>query len=267
MKNSDLTHEDIIRLNNKENRKRNIKMVIEYRGTEYYGFQKQKDKRTIQAEIEKCLENILKEKVNVITSGRTDSGTHANYAVINFYTNSNIDEYQLLKATNMTLEKTKNKYISVKECTDVPLYFHSNISLKSKTYMYILNTEYISGLYRDLEYFYKEDLDIDLMKKAAKKIVGEKDFSCFCNSGSESKTFVKNISKISIEKIGPRIYFKITGNGFLYKMVRNIVGTLFDVGRGKIKLKEIDYIIESKDRKLAGRTMPAHGLYLYDIKY
>ena len=160
------------------------------------------------------------------------------------------------------------KSIVVKSAEEVDERFHSRYSVKSKTYRYIINnSEMGTAIYRDLEYHFPIKLDVDKMKKAAKYFEGEHDFKGFKASGTSSKSSVRTIYEANVEKQGDKIIIELTGNGFLYNMVRIISGTLLDVGLDKIKPEEISEIIESKDRKRAGRTLPAHGLYLVEVNY
>lgn len=251
----------------KEESARNIKLVIEYKGNMYYGFQMQKDKKTVQGELTKLLEELFNEKIYLIASGRTDKGVHALNQVVNFKINSNIENFKIKKFLNRRLNKTDNKFLKVKEVEDVPLEFNSNLSAKSKKYMYILNYSYESGVYNDLEYTYVKDLDKESMKKALDKFKGEKDFVAFCNRDNETKTTIRTVYDFTMEDINGKLIFNISANGFLNKMARIIIGTVLDVGLKKIDLNEMDDIFNSKDRKRAGRTIPAKGLYLVNVDY
>ena len=244
---------------------RNIKLVIEYDGKEFNGWQKQPNKLNIQGTIEKAIETITKEKVDLIASGRTDAGVHALGQVANFKTNSNIPIDKFAIAINSNLKKS----IIIKSAEEVDERFHSRLSCKKKTYRYIINnSKYGTAIYRNLETCIKEKLDIEKMKEAIKYFEGEHDFKAFKASGTSSKSSVRTIYKAEvIEKENDRIYIELTGNGFLYNMVRIIVGTLVEVGIGKIKPEDIKKIIESKYRKNAGKTLPPQGLYLLKVDY
>ena len=244
---------------------RNIKLVIEYDGKDFNGWQKQPNKLNIQGTIEKAIETITKEKVDLIASGRTDAGVHALGQVANFKTNSNIPIDKFAIAINSNLKKS----IIIKSAEEVDERFHSRLSCKKKTYRYIINnSKYGTAIYRNLETCIKEKLDIEKMKEAIKYFEGEHDFKGFKASGTSSKSSVRTIYKAEvIEKENDRIYIELTGNGFLYNMVRIIVGTLVEVGIGKIKPEDIKKIIESKDRKNAGKTLPPQGLYLLKVDY
>lgn len=246
---------------------RNIKLEIEYKGDQYFGFQKQKDKKTVQGEITKYLEELLLEKIYIIASGRTDKGVHAISQIINFKTNSKIENFKILKYLNRKFEKTNNKYLKVKSIQDVDLSFNSNLDAKEKTYLYIINNSYESALFNDFEYTYIKKLNIQDMKKAVNFFIGEKDFKAFCNSDNETATTVRTIKKFNMKEKNGKIIFEITADGFLNKMVRIIIGTILDIGIGKINVEDLEIILNSKNRKKAGRTIPAKGLFLKNIKY
>ena len=243
---------------------RNIKLTIEYDGKSYNGWQKQPDKLNIQGEIEKAIYNITKENVDLIGSGRTDAGVHALGQVANFKTNSNIAIEKLPLAINSQLKNS----IVIKKAEEVDERFHSRYNAKHKKYRYIINNSKTgTALYRNLEYCFPIKLNVEKMKEAAKYFEGEHDFKAFKSSGTSAKNSVRTIYKAVVKQEGENIIIELTGNGFLYNMVRIISGTLLDVGLGKIAPNEITDIIESKDRQRAGKTLPAHGLYLVEVLY
>lgn len=244
---------------------RNIKLIIEYDGKGFNGWQKQPNKLNIQGEIEKAISEITGgEEIELIASGRTDAGVHSLGQTANFKTESNIPLEKIAIAINSKLKKS----IVIKSAEEVDERFHSRYSVKSKKYRYTINnSEMGSALYRELEYHFPIKLNVDDMKKAAKFFEGEHDFKAFKASGTSSKSSVRIIYKAEIIKDKDRIFIELTGNGFLYNMVRIISGTLLDVGIGKIKPEEIPEIIESKQRGRAGRTLPAHGLCLMEVNY
>lgn len=243
---------------------RNIKLTIEYDGKCYNGWQKQPNKLNIQGEIERAIYNITKEEVDLIGSGRTDAGVHALRQVANFKTNSQISIEKLPLAINSQLKNS----IVIKEAEEVNERFHSRYNAKRKTYRYIINNSKCgTAIYRNLEYSYPFKLDAEKMKQASKYFEGEHDFKAFKSSGTSSKNSVRTIYKAIVKQEGEKIIIELTGNGFLYNMVRIISGTLLDVGLGKIQPEEIPEMIESKDRQRAGKTLPAHGLYLVEVKY
>lgn len=243
---------------------RNIKLIIEYDGKGFNGWQKQPDKLNIQGEIERAIFQITGEEVDLIASGRTDAGVHSLGQTANFKTNSKIPIEKIAIAINSKLKRS----IRIQFAEEVDDMFHSRYSVKSKRYRYTINnSEHGSAIYRDMEYHFPVKLDIDKMKEAIKFFEGEHDFKAFKASGTSSKSSVRKIYKAEILQNENRIYIELTGNGFLYNMVRIIAGTLVDVGIGKIKPEEITEIIESKDRKKAGKTLPPNGLCLMEVMY
>ena len=243
---------------------RNIKIIIEYDGKSFNGWQKQPTKLNIQGEIEKAIFEITGEEVNLIASGRTDAGVHAFGQVANFNTETKLPIEKIAKAINSKLKKS----IVIKSAEEVDEQFHSRYSVHSKTYRYIINnSENGTAIYRDLEYHYPFKLDAEKMNEAIKYFEGEHDFKGFKASGTSSKSSVRTIYEGTVWRDGDRINIEITGNGFLYNMVRIIAGTLLEVGEGKITPEEIPNIINSQDRKKAGRTLPAKGLYLMKVEY
>ena len=243
---------------------RNIKLTIEYDGKDFNGWQKQPNKLNIQGNIEKVISEITKEEIELIGSGRTDAGVHAIGQVANFKTNSNIPIEKFAIAINSKLKKP----IIIKKAEEVPERFHSRYNCKQKTYRYIINnSETGSAIYRNLEYNIKNPLNIENMQKASKYFEGEHDFSAFKASGTSSKSSVRTIYSANVRKDNERIIIELTGNGFLYNMVRIISGTLVEVGLEKIEPEEIKNIIDSKDRQMAGKTLPPYGLYLVEVNY
>ena len=243
---------------------RNIKLVIEYDGKGFNGWQKQPNKLNIQGEIEQAIESITKEKIDLIASGRTDAGVHALGQVANFKTQSNIPIEKFAIAINSRLKKS----IVIKSAEEVDDKFHSRYMVKEKTYRYTINnSRYGTAIFRNMEYNFPIKLNVDKMKQAVKFFIGEHDFSAFKSSGTSSKSSVRKIFNAEVYEENERVIIELTGNGFLYNMVRIISGTLVDVGIGKIEPKEIINIIENKDRSKAGKTLPAQGLCLIKVKY
>ena len=243
---------------------KNIKLTIEYDGKDFNGWQKQPNKLNIQGEIERAISEITGEEIDLIASGRTDAGVHSLAQVANFKVNSNFPVEKYPIALNSKLKKS----IRIQKAEEVEERFHSRYNCKQKTYRYIINnSEHGSAIYKNLEYHIPNKLDIEEMKKAIKYFEGEHDFKGFKASGTSSKSSVRTIYKTDIRTEGERIIIELTGNGFLYNMVRIIAGTLVDVGLEKIKPEEIPQIIESKDRTKAGKTLPPYGLYLIKVEY
>lgn len=243
---------------------RNIKLIIEYDGKSFNGWQKQPNKLNIQGEIERAIEEITREKIDLIASGRTDAGVHSLGQTANFKTESKIPIEKIPIAINSKLKQS----IIIKSAEEVDERFHSRYNVKSKKYRYTINnSKYGSAIYRNMEYHFPMELDLEKMQKAAKYFEGEHDFKAFKASGTSSKSSVRKIYKADVLKDGDRIYIELTGNGFLYNMVRIISGTLLDVGIGKIKPEEIKDIINAKERQKAGKTLPPQGLCLVEVNY
>lgn len=243
---------------------RNIKLTIEYDGKEFNGWQKQPDKLNIQGTIEQAIESITGEKVELNASGRTDAGVHAIAQVANFKTNSKIPIEKMAIAINSRLKKS----IVIKSAEEVDERFHSRLTCKKKTYRYVINnSKYGTAIYRNLEYHISNDLDVNKMQEAAKYFEGEHDFKAFKASGTSSKNSIRTIYKAQVYKNQERIYIELTGNGFLYNMVRIIAGTLVEVGMNKIEPEDIIEIIKSGKRENAGKTLPPQGLYLVEVNY
>lgn len=244
---------------------RNIKLVIEYDGRGFNGWQKQPNKLNIQGEIERAIFQITGEEVDLIASGRTDAGVHSLGQTANFKTNSNIPIEKFAIAINSKLKRS----IRIQSAEEVDERFHSRYSVKSKKYRYTINnSEFGSAIYRDMEYHFPIKLDIEKMKIGAKNFEGEHDFKAFKASGTSSKSSVRKIYKAEvIEGENGRIYIELTGNGFLYNMVRIIAGTLLEVGTGKILPEEIPAIISAGERTRAGKTLPPNGLCLMEVMY
>ena len=243
---------------------RNIKLTIEYDGKDFNGWQKQPDKLNIQGTIEKAIERVTGEIVELTASGRTDAGVHSLGQVANFKTNTNIPIEKIPVAINSQLKKS----IVIKKAEEVDEKFHSRLSCKRKTYRYIINNSPEgSAIYRNLETHIPYKLNVKKMKEAIKYFIGEHDFKAFKASGTSSKSSVRTIYDAKVYEDKERIFIELTGNGFLYNMVRIIAGTLVDVGSGKIMPEDIVNIINSKKRENAGKTLPPQGLYLLNVDY
>ena len=243
---------------------RNIKLKIEYDGKDFNGWQKQPTKLNIQGEIERAIKDITGEEVDLIASGRTDAGVHALGQVANFKTNSNIPVEKFPIAINTKLKRS----IRILEAQEVDERFHSRYNCKKKTYRYVINnSENGTAIYRNLEYNFSQKLNVEKMNEAAKYFLGEHDFRGFKASGTSSKSSVRTIYEANVYQEGSRIFIELTGNGFLYNMVRIISGTLIEVGLEKIRPENIKDIIESGDRERAGKTLPPQGLYLVNVEY
>lgn len=258
---------------------RNIKLIIEYEGTNYIGWQIQRlrqqktsiehrtssiEKKTIQETMEQALKRILNEKIKLIGSGRTDSGAHALGQVANFKTNSKMPLDKLKKALNALLPND----IAIKDIEEVNLNFHSRFDAKSKIYGYtILNSPLRCVRQRNFYCLYPYKLNLNAMRQAARLLLGKKDFKSFQASDKKPRNSQRTVKNISLKKQGDFIHFEIEADGFLYKMVRSIVGSLLEVGRGKLKTKDFKRILRQKNRQFAGPTAPAKGLTLLKVKY
>ena len=243
---------------------KNIKLIIEYDGTNYYGWQKQPDGNTVQQKIEKAISEVTGEVIDLIGCSRTDSGVHATGYVANFDTNSTIPGEKFYIVINQKLPKD----IVVIKSEEVDKEFHARFSSTGKMYCYsILNQPIRSPLNSRYYHHIYKPLNIDLMIEGSKYMIGEKDFKAFQNNGSEVNSTVRTINDIKIVKDENYIKIYVTGDGFLYNMVRIIAGTLIDVGLGYKKPEQVLDIIESKDRSKAGKTAPALGLKLVKVFY
>lgn len=243
----------------------NYKMVIAYDGSRYNGWQKQGNtKDTIQGKLEKVLEKLEGREVEVIGAGRTDAGVHALGQVVNVKLESKINEEMLLQYLNQYLPEDI-ALLSVKE---VPMRFHSRLNATEKTYLYrIYRSEIPNPFIRKYTVTITEKLDIEKMRIAAEFLIGEHDFKSFCSLKKSKKSTIRTLYSITIEEIEEEVRISVRGNGFLYHMVRIIVGTLLEVGTGKKKPEEIEQILEKGERQAAGKTAPAHGLFLKEVKY
>lgn len=256
---------------------RNIRLVVSYVGTKYNGFQTQplKHTDTIQDRLEYAIAKLTGDKVKVISSGRTDAGVHARGQVLNFETASPIPIERWCLALNGWLPDD----IVVMEAREVPIDFHSRHAAKRKTYRYTINNNRFPDVFhRALQYHHPTYLDVDAMEKALECIVGTHDFTTFCSRRTVVESHIRTIYEAKIireaqEKKqdfsmrGGVFHIIITGNGFLYNMVRIIVGTLIQIGEGKKSCESMKLMLEGKSRKLAGPTAVAKGLTLWDVYY
>lgn len=243
---------------------RNIKLIIEYDGTNYWGWQTQEDFPSIQEEIEKTIKKVTGEKVALYGSGRTDAKVHALGHVANFHTESNIPGERFKYAINIKLPDD----IRIISSQEVPLDFHARYSATHKRYVYkIYNGEPERPLLRNHTCHVRFPLDTGLMKEAAEFFIGTHDFKSFRGKKTSIKSSVRTIYSIDINRNGDLIEITVEGNSFLRNMVRIIAGTLIEVGAGKRNKYEIPEIIEKRERKSAGRTAPAQGLFLEKVFY
>jgi tRNA pseudouridine38-40 synthase len=250
---------------------RNISLTIEYDGTNYAGWQTQRlpassstrlKKKTIQETIEKSLRIILREKVSLTASGRTDAGVHAEAQVANFKTTSFLPEEKIRFSLNSLLPDD----IAITGVKEMPFDFHARFNARAKVYRYtIVNRKHRAVFLNKYAWHCYFPLDAALMRKESACLLGKHDFKSFTASGGDQGSTTRVIRELKIEKKRDVIVVSVTANGFLYNMVRNIVGTLVDIGRGR--LSNMRMILRAKDRKCAGMTAPAKGLFLVRVYY
>ena len=241
-----------------------IKLVTAYDGTNYHGSQIQNNGETIEGVLKTELSSLLKEDINLIGASRTDAGVHARGNVYVFDTESRIPPEKFTYALNARLPED----IRIQDSCEVPFDFHPRHQDTVKTYEYrVLNRKLPLPEHRLYAHFTYEDLNVEKMNEACKYFLGEHDFASFCAAGSQVESTVREIYDLHVKKEGDLLTISVTGNGFLYNMVRIIAGTLLKVGGGHILPEEIEKIIAGKDRALAGPTAPAKGLTLVKIRY
>lgn len=240
------------------------RLEISYDGAKYFGFQIQPNKDTIQERLEYAFEQVYREKIDIVASGRTDAGVSAISQVCHFDTDAVVDEKRNVGYLNSILPSD----IRVIRITKAEETFHARKSAKEKTYMYKFYVGEEIPVYERTASNIGYNLDIDAMIEACKYIEGTHDFTAFCASNTAVVDKTRTIYKLEIIKLDDNLYkMEVTGNGFLYNMVRIIMGTLVSVGMGKLKPEDIVDVISSKDRSRAGKTMPAKGLYLKKVLY
>ncbi len=247
---------------------RNIKLVLEYDGSAFFGFQRQPHHPTIQEALEKALATFFRRKTKIAAaSGRTDAGVHAEGQVVNFKISSDKELRQIQRGLNALLPRP----IVVSEIEEVPPGFHARFSIKSKTYEYrVWNHPYRSPLIAGRAFHVPFPLDVAKMRRAARFFVGKHDFRSFTSVTAMKKkdaSCVRTIKQFQIKKQGHLILIRVEADGFLYHMIRNMVGTLLEVGRGKRPSGEIAAILRGGDRRLAGMTAPAEGLTFLKAAY
>ncbi|MBF0533315.1 MAG: tRNA pseudouridine(38-40) synthase TruA [Candidatus Omnitrophica bacterium] len=245
---------------------RNIKLTIEYDGTDFRGWQIQKQgERTVQQELKTAIQRLLNEDVSVIGSGRTDTGVHARGQVANFKTRALLPASDIQRALNAILPRD----IVVRDLAEAPEHFHAQYSAKTKTYCYaILTRKERSPLDSRYSMHFPFPLDLNAMRAAAKTLIGRHDFKSFQASGSRRDIdTVRTISRLDIRQPDDYLWIEITADGFLYKMVRNIVGTLLEIGAGRRASASMKDILSQKSRCGAGDTAKPHGLTLLRVAY
>ncbi|WP_273123861.1 tRNA pseudouridine(38-40) synthase TruA [Bacillus weihaiensis] len=242
-----------------------VKCIVSYDGSQFNGYQVQPNQRTVQREIEEALTKLHKgNEVKIHASGRTDAGVHAKGQVFHFDTPLTIPEGKWPYALNSLLPDD----IVIISAAYVQDDFHARFDVERKEYRYMINRDMMVDVFmRNYEYHYPFELDVDAMKRAADLLVGTHDFTSFCVAKTEVEDKVRTIYSIDINEENQQIIFSFIGNGFLYNMVRILVGTILEIGQGKREILEIPGILEGKDRKLSGKTVPGHGLYLWKVYY
>ncbi len=239
-------------------------MVVEYDGTCYAGWQRQKNAISIQQKIEEALEIVFKQKIIIVASGRTDSGVHALGQVAHFDVDKKLNTRSVMYSINSLLPSD----IKLQQLFEVDSDFHAQYSAKRKTYVY---KSYINESASPLkDRFYARILppvDVEKMVRASKALIGKHDFRAFCSTGSSINSTEREIYSLDILQDGDEVIFEITGNGFLYNMVRIIVGTLYFIGKGKLPENAIEEMLTSGNRRSGGKTYPACGLTLKKVEY
>ncbi|MGE7778949.1 tRNA pseudouridine(38-40) synthase TruA [Peribacillus sp. NPDC097264] len=243
----------------------NYKLTIQYDGGRYQGWQRLGDsENTIQGKIESVLTEMVGEPIEIIGCSRTDSGVHAFSQIANFKMSLNMTETEVMNYLNRYLPRD----ISIVEVTLVPERFHARYNVKDKTYLYkIWNEPYTNPFMRKYSMHVEENLNISSMIEGSQYFIGSHDFTAYSNAKSKKKSMVREIYSIDIEEVAGFIEIRVRGNGFLYNMVRKIVGTLIEVGLNEIDAKNIPSIIESKERIQTGRMADPAGLYLETVEF
>lgn len=243
---------------------RNICLLLEYDGLPFHGWQVQPQRPTVQATLQEVISRITGERVTVKGSGRTDAGVHALGQVANFFTGSRLKAEEILRAVNSLSPPA----LSVLAAREVPAEFDAQYSALGKTYRYLLLLRPTrSPLDRDRSWHPPFHINLHRMRKAGRILLGKHDFSAFRSSGCAARDPVRTISRLAVRRQGSRAVIDVAADGFLRHMVRNIVGTLVDIGRGRIAPDSIPAILASADRSLAGAAAPPHGLYLLFVDY
>jgi tRNA pseudouridine38-40 synthase len=242
----------------------NVILHLSYDGTNYHGWQKQPGQKTVQGVIEDCLVKITGGIEKLTASARTDAGVHALDQVVNFYTSSRLTPSTMVRALNSLLSRD----IVIREASWASEKFHARYSARSKLYLYlILARPYPSPFHSRYSWYLSYPLEVKKIKKAANFLIGTHDFSSFRAASCNAKTSIRHLSRLELEERGSFLLFWVEANAFLQHMVRNIIGTLVEVGRGKYEPEYVEEILVIKDRTKAGPTAPAQGLFLYKVTY
>lgn len=243
---------------------RNLLITIKYDGSAYHGWQVQKNALTVQEVFQNAVEKVFLSRLDVKGCSRTDTGVHANMYCVSLKTDMDIAPYGIIMALNSNLPRD----IAVVDCREVDDDFHPRYSCKSKEYIYkIYNGRIRNPFDADYALHYNRPIDAEYLNREAQAFVGKYDYSGFCSANSDVEDTVRDVKSFSVWREGDYVYFKVEADGFLYNMVRIMVGTLLFVNEGKIKEGELKDVIFSKDRKRAGKTASPNGLYLNKINY
>jgi len=244
--------------------RRNIKLVLGFDGTNYHGWQIQEGRKTVQGELQAAIQRITGEKAAPVGSGRTDAGTHARAFVANFTTESRIAAPSIVRALNSVLPTD----IRIFSARTVAVNFNARASATSKIYRYQIYRGPVLPPHLKRDYFhYPYPIDLTVMARAASLFTGIHDFASFAAKGGGQKNTIRQICQCRIRSIGRRLLFTVEGNGFLHHMVRNMVGTLLELGRGAMSMQEFESLFECRDRTRAGFTAPSNGLVLLRVRY
>lgn len=242
----------------------NIKLTMRFNGSDFHGWQIQENAVTVQECTVKAIETIIGSRVTLNGCSRTDSGVHANMFCCNFRTDKEIDCRKLMRGLNAVLPDT----VSVYGCERVGIEFHSRFDCKGKEYIYkIWNSEAKNPFMKNLALHYPYKLDAEMLNEQAKDFIGTYDFSAFCSSGTDVEDKTRTVYDCKVVRDGDMVVFSVKGDGFLYNMVRIMVGTLLDINSGKVEKGTVKDIILSRDRKRSGITAKAEGLYLNEVYY
>lgn len=245
---------------------RNLRMIIAYDGTDFHGWQRQPGQRTVQDVVEQAVRRVVRHQVVVLGAGRTDSGVHARGQVANFYTTTDIPVLNLFRAIGSRIPKDA----TIEHMREVPLGFHASRSAISKLYRYRVFAAVRRPVGQHLQrytYHFWHPLEVDRLRAAAQAFIGVHDFSSMASRGNVRLHNVREVLRCHVFRRGDEIRFDIEGTGFLYNMVRNMVGTLLEIGRGHWPVERLTEIIASKDRTQAGPTAPARGLSMQWVRY
>lgn len=241
-----------------------ILICFSYNGALYSGYQKQNNAKSVQQTIEDALTQKLGQQITLTATGRTDAGVHALCQYAHFDANITFPAEKIVQIAKAVLPED----IKIYSATQVADDFHARKNVKKKTYMYVFNKNAkLIPFLKDTAAFLETDVDLQKMQVASKSLLGQHDFRAFCSAGSSVKDFVRTIYSVDIEQNDESLVIKVCGNGFLYNMVRIIVGTLVEIGTGKLNMDCIEKMLKTGDRTFGGKTAKPQGLYLFTVEY